>query len=100
MGSSQYSKKCHKGTCGQGIRGNDVCPDGKSCCSAMGWCGTGQENCGGGGLERLLYSALSVAKKKTMTCVWPWDVLRQKACLPNSSTYLQLSQSCEIRISD
>lgn len=33
-------------TCGAGIRGDGICPDG-SCCSIEGWCGTTDEHCNG-----------------------------------------------------
>ncbi len=32
------------GTCGEGSRGNGICPD-NTCCSTAGWCGTTSEHC-------------------------------------------------------
>jgi hypothetical protein len=34
------------GTCGEGTRGNGICPDVTACCSYFGWCGSGPNDCG------------------------------------------------------
>jgi hypothetical protein len=36
-------------SCGNGNRGNGICPNAGECCSQYGWCGTSSDHCGGGG---------------------------------------------------